>query len=33
LSESGIDDLMQSFLLKNCAIRQELGEILSAYGA
>jgi hypothetical protein len=33
LSEPEIDALMQSFLFRNCAIRQELGEILAAYSS
>ncbi len=31
LSEAEIDELMQSFLFRNCAVRQELADILAAY--
>ena len=31
LSEAEIDELMQSFLFRNCTVRQELAETLAAY--
>ena len=31
LSEAEIDELMQSFLFRNCTVRQELADTLAAY--
>jgi hypothetical protein len=31
MSETAIDEMMQSFLFKNCVIRQPLAQSLAAY--
>ncbi len=33
LSEAEIDELMQSFLFRNCTVRQELADTLAAYAS